>query len=156
MLCSEICVRCLDLVAICKGHGERDTLSRTHSQVEYNLFVIRMNGYGKINLPCNITHLDHWYIICSCPPIKLTFLHTNGEKTQSYIRLSWNQADTTSSNANQAFKSVEIKASLPGGEMYHHQEPRSHLLGFLHNKREREREREKCQIVAGVELGSKK
>lgn len=59
VLCSEICVRCLDLVAICEGHGERDTLSRTHSQVEYNLFVIRMNGYGKINLPCNISHLDH-------------------------------------------------------------------------------------------------
>jgi len=51
VLCSEICVRCLDLVAIAKAMKERHTLSRTHSQVEYNLFVIRMNGYGKINLP---------------------------------------------------------------------------------------------------------
>jgi hypothetical protein len=52
VLCSEICVRFLDLVAIAKAmERETDTLSRTHSQVEYNLFVIRMNDYGKINLP---------------------------------------------------------------------------------------------------------
>ncbi len=143
----EVFVSCCN----CKGHGERDTLSRTHSQGEYNLFVIRMNGYGKINLPATSAIWIIDTLFCSCPRIKLTFLPANGEKTQSYIRLlSWNQADTTSSNANQAFTSVEIKASLPGGEMYHHHQPRSHLLGFLHNKRE------KCQIFAGVELGSKK
>jgi hypothetical protein len=33
--------------------------------------------------------------------------------------------------------------------MYHHQEPRSHLLGFLHNKREREREREMPDCCRG-------
>lgn len=129
----------------CKGHGERDRHTEQNSFTSWIQFVCNQNEWlWKDQFTCNITHLDHWYIICSCPPIKLTFLHTNGEKTQSYIRLSWNQADTTSSNANQAFKSVEIKASLPGGEMYHHQEPRSHLLGFLHNKREREREMPDC------------
>ncbi len=116
----------------------RERHTEQNSFASWIQFVCNQNEWlWKDQFTCNISHLDHWYIICSCPPIPLTFLHSNGEKTQSYIRLSWNQADTSSSNANQAFKSVEIKASLPGGEMYHHQQPRSWFLGFLHNKKER-------------------